>query len=248
MSLEFSLLNIKQFKEIINVSESLLNELKFEYDSDGIRFRGFTPSHTGYFLIEFDKDYFLDYQLEKTDNILIDSFDLNKILKRIKATDEVVVTLADDVFEIKVNNGKNNKIFKLQGIYAMYDTPSLPDIDYKVKSSIDYNDFKESVHDSDLYEDKLRLRVENDNLVIYNNGIMGNYQSIIKLDKKYDSCSSVFSMHYLMDFLKLSSVYEDMSISFGDDIPLLLELEGEGVHVKFMLAPVIEPNDDEDYN
>ena len=56
--MRFCLSNVKDFKNIITTAELVLNEIKFEADNDGLRFRGFDGGKTSFFSVDFKKEYF----------------------------------------------------------------------------------------------------------------------------------------------------------------------------------------------
>ena len=237
--------NIKEFKSILSVAEVVFTEIKFEIDNDGLRFRGMDGGHTSYFEANFKKEYFTTYQLDMIDNIIIDTYELNKIFKRVKAQGETYLIIDNNNLIIKCFYEDNEKVFKLNSIDMEYDSPRMPYIEYPVSINTDLSKFKENVTDANLYEDKLRLKVEENNLIIYNDNMIGSYESRIKLKESYDECSSVFSMGLINKFFKLNTLSNDVKINMGSNMPILLTLTDsfEYVVVKLLIAPIIE----EDY-
>lgn len=244
--IKIGLNDIKSFKSIISVAETILTEVKFELDNDGLRFRGMDGGHTSYFEADFKKDCFLSYDLDEIDSIIIDTHDMNTILKRVKNTDDATIIINDDVLTIQVLSDGNEKSFKLNSIDMEYDSPNMPLIEYPVSADVDFNKFKDNVMDANLYDDRLRVKVEESNLIIHNKSMIGSYESKLQLDEDYQgNLSSVFSMNLISKFLKLSTLSNNVEISLGSDMPILFTLvdDFEDITIKLLIAPIIE----EDY-
>ena len=79
--MKFCLSNFKDFKNILITAEMVLTEIKFEADNDGLRFRGFDGGKTSFFSVDFSKNYFDEYSIEKPETITVDSSELNKVRK-----------------------------------------------------------------------------------------------------------------------------------------------------------------------
>lgn len=234
--------NTKEFKTILSVAETILTEIKIEMDNDGLRFRGLNGGHTSFIEVNFKKSYFDTYKLTEIDNILLDTTEINKIFKRIKNDDDTTIIIDKDTITIRVDSNENTKSFKLNGIDMEYDSPSIPNISYSVTFDVDFKEFKDNVTDSSLYEDKLRIKTYEDNLIIYNKGVIGSYESNIKLIGNQKECSSVFSLDLVDKLFKLTTVSNTLNISMGNDMPMLFCLNDsfEELFIRYLIAPRIE--------
>lgn len=238
-----TLSNVKEFKNIFTVAETILTEIKLECDNDGMRFRGLDGGHTSFFEANFKKSYFTSYELDNVDNIIIDTSEINKIFKRIKNDDDISIVIDTNFLLIKVSSEKNEKTFKLNSVDMEYDSPNMPNIEYPVSFTINFKEFKENVTDANLFEDRLRMKVESDNLIIFNNSMMGEYESKLKLETSYENTyTSTFSMELINRIFKLTSLSNEININMGTDMPMLMTLNDlfEDIEVKFLTAPRIE--------
>ena len=238
-----TLSNVKEFKNIFIVAETILTEIKLECDNDGMRFRGLDGGHTSFFEANFKKSYFTSYELDNVDNIIIDTSEINKIFKRIKNDDDISIVIDTNFLLIKVSSEKNEKTFKLNSVDMEYDSPNMPNIEYPVSFTINFKEFKENVTDANLFEDRLRMKVESDNLIIFNNSMMGEYESKLKLETSYENTyTSTFSMELINRIFKLTSLSNEININMGTDMPMLMTLNDlfEDIEVKFLTAPRIE--------
>lgn len=238
--MKFKLENIKNFKDTIIASEHMLNEIKFEADKDGIRFRGLDGSHVAFMSMEIDKTYFDEYSIDTPESCIIDTRELVKVFKRSKANDKLIFSFNEE--EIKIQfKGEATRTFKLKQVDMDYDSPSMPNIDYPITIDIDYKELKDLVKDAELYDEKLTFATEDQQFKIISGGEFGEYSSTISTLTKVKKASSSFSISWLNRFFKLGNVSDEVTVNMGSDMPLLLCFNDEdGLKVEFLLAPRIE--------
>ena len=238
--MRFCLTSFKDFKNILMTAELVLNEIKFEADNDGLRFRGFDGGKTSFFSAEFSRDYFDEYDVGVAETIVVDSSEINKVMKRIKNTDEVCVSIDDYAFIIKVNDKKS---FKINALDSEYDSPNLPPMEFPISTRVDFNDFKDSISDSSLYSDSFSIEsASDDSLVISADGVLGEYKSELLVgDELVVGCKSVFRGSLMSSFLKLGGLADMVSLKMGTQFPILLEImdDLDEVKVKLLVAPRI---------
>ena len=238
--MRFCLSNFKDFKNILITAELILTEIKFEVDNDGLRFRGMSGGNTSFFYADFKRDYFDEYEIDVPENITIDASELLKVIKRIKNDDDVCVTIGDLSLDIKVN-GK--KTFKINALDEDYDSPNLPYMEYPVNTSVDFDDFKDSITDSKLYGDSFTIESTDGALVISSDGVLGEYSSELLVgDEIKSGCRSVFNSDLMASFFKLSNLSDMLNVHMGTDYPIYLDINDEfdELDVKLLVAPRIE--------
>lgn len=241
--MKFCLTNFKDFKNILSTAELVLNEIKFEMDNDGLRFRGFDGGRTSFFFVNFKKEYFDEYSIDEPETIIVDSSEITKVMKRIKNDDDVCVVVDDYSMKIKVNGKKS---FKINALDLDYDSPNLPHIEFPVSTSVDFKDFSDSVNDSSLYSDSFYIQSTDDALVISATGTLGEYESELLVgDELEGGCKSMFRNNLLTSFFKLSNLSSMLSVKLGNQHPILLTVtdELEEVCVELLVAPRIEEYD-----
>ena len=237
--MKFCLSNVKDFKNIITTAELVLNEIKFEADNDGLRFRGFDGGKTSFFSVDFKKEYFDEYSIENPETIVVDSSELIKVMKRVKNDDNVCITIDDYAFTVKVNDKKS---FKINAIDIEYDTPNLPNIELPINTMVDFNDFKDSINDSTLYTNTFTIESDSGALIVSANGTLGEYNSELLVgDELEKGCKSMFNSNLLLSFFKLSGLADMVSLHMGTQLPMLLEVTDdlEEVAVELLVAPRI---------
>lgn len=238
--MKFCLSNFKDFKNILTTAELVLNEIKFEMDNDGLRFRGFDGGRTSFFFVDFKKEYFDEYSIDEPETIIVDSSEITKVMKRIKNDDDVCVIVDDYHMRIKVNGKKS---FKINALDLEYDSPNLPHIEFPVSTMVDFNDLKDSVNDSSLYSDSFYIQSTEGALVITATGTLGEYESELLVGDELESnCKSMFRNNLLASFFKLSNLSDMVSVKIGHQHPILLTINDElgELSVELLVAPRIE--------
>ena len=241
--MKFKLDNIKGFKEAIVTAEQMLDEIKFEADTDGVRFRGLDRSHVAFVNMIIRSDYFEEYEIDLPESCIVDSQELVKVLKRSKSDDSLIFSFDESNIKIQFV-GKAKRTFKIKQVDMEYDAPSLPNIEYPIEIDVDYKQLQDTVKDAELYSEKVTIATEDQELKIISTGNFGEYVSNIPLLVSLQKCASVFSLDWLKKFFKLSNISDVVTINMGNNMPLFLSFEDEdGLEVDFLLAPRIEEDE-----
>lgn len=233
--------NIKNFKNILTNVEYFLEEVKFEVDNDGLRFRGLDKSHIAFIGLNVDNDYFDVFEIEEPQSCIVDTNELVRVLKRAKNDDRMVLTFDESNLKVQFINNNTKRNFKIRQVDMEYDSPAMPKIQYPVSFDVNYKLLIESVKDAELYSDKVKFKTNNYSLLVETVGDVGDYKSELSTLEDLGDYSSIFSIAWLNKLFKINGLSDDIHMSMGNDMPLFLELEDEfGLKVDFLLAPRIE--------
>ena len=238
--MRFCLSNFKDFKNILITAELVLTEIKFEADNDGLRFKGFGGGNASFFSVDFKKEYFDEFSIGAPETIIVDSSEINKIMKRVKNDDDVYVSIDDYSMNFTVNEKKK---FKINAIDMEYNSQDIPPMEYPISTMVDFVDFKDSINDSKLYSNTFAIESTRGSLVISANGVLGEYSSELLVgDALKNGQRSSFNSDLINSFFKLGNLSDMIHVSMGMDYPILLEVsdEFEEAVVKLLVAPRIE--------
>ena len=238
--MKFCLSSFKDFKNILMTAELVMNEIKFEVDNDGLRLKGMDGGKTSFFSADFKREYFDEYSIDAPETITVDASELNKVMKRIKNTDEVCATINNEGMSLRVNG---TKTFKINALNSDMDTPNLPNMEFPVKAIVDFEDFKDSVNDSKLYSDAFSIESRDGNIMVSANGVLGDYESELLVgDEIVDGCKSVFRSDLIISFFKLGDLSDRVNVNMGTNFPILMVVTDEldEATVKLLVAPRIE--------
>ena len=239
--MKIELENIKNFKDVLINAEYFLEEIKFELDSDGMRFRGLDKSHIAFIGMNIDKEYFDEFELEEPCSCIVDTQELLKVFKRAKNNDKMIFSFNDSDLKFQFINGDVKRSFKIRQVDMEYQSPTRPNIEYPAKFEVNYKQLIDGVKDAELYSDKVKIKTNEYDLSLVADGEFGDYKSKIPLINNVGRYSSIFSIAWLNKIFKINSLSDTVILNMGNNMPLLLELDdGFGLKVDFLLAPRIE--------
>ena len=239
--MKIELENIKNFKNILTNVEYFLEEVKFEVDSDGLRFRGLDKSHIAFIGLYVDRDYFDTFDIDEPQSCIVDTNELVRIIKRAKSNDTLVLSFDESNLKLQFINGDTKRNFRIRQVDMEYDSPPMPNIEYPISFNVGYKLLIDSVKDAELYSEKVRLRTNGYTLFVETDSNVGDYRSELFSLKNIGKYKSIFSISWLNKIFKISGISDEISISMGNDMPLFLEFDDEdGLKVDFLLAPRIE--------
>ena len=239
--MKIELKHIKNFKNILTNVEYFLEEVKFEVDSDGLRFRGLDKSHIAFIGLYVDRDYFDTFDIDEPQSCIVDTNELVKIVKRAKNNDTLMLSFDESNLELQFINEDTKRKFKIRQVDMEYDSPAMPIIEYPISFNINYKLLMDSVKDAELYSEKVRLRTKEYSLFVETDSNSGDYKSELSSLENIGEYMSIFSINWLNNIFKISGISDEISISMGNNMPLFLEMvDGDGLKVDFLLAPRIE--------
>lgn len=239
--MKIELENIKNFKNILTNVEYFLEEVKFEVDSDGLRFRGLDKSHIAFIGLYVDRDYFDTFDINEPQSCIVDTNELVRIIKRAKSNDTLMLSFEESNLKLQFINEDTKRKFRIRQVDMEYDSPAMPNIEYPISFSINYKLLVDSVKDAELYSEKVRLRTKEYSLFVETDSNSGDYKSELSSLENIGEYMSIFSINWLNNIFKISGISDEISISMGNNMPLFLEMfDGDGLKVDFLLAPRIE--------
>lgn len=234
--------DITVFKSSFEAVSKIVTEVQLEIDSDGIRLNAIDPSHITFVHLELEKDCFDIFECTKPSKISFVTDEFLKYLKRI-GKDSLLELGVDANYLIIRAEGRTNKTFKLKLLDIENNVPNLPEIEYPNKFMMDTKLFKEVC--LDIVEFSHKLQIYNEGSVVYFEAFGDFTDAKIEYDsnqKLSEDCSSVYDLEKIKDMLKADKFATQTSVSFGDNLPLLLEMSNdeETQRLNFLLAPRIE--------
>ena len=235
--------NIQNFKNVLMNTEQFLDEIKFELDSDGMRFRGLDKSHVAFISMIISSDYFTEFDIDLPCYCICDTTELMKVFKRAKNTDELIFSFDDSDLKLEFINGNVKRNFKIRQIDMEYDSPDKPQIDFPCVFEVNSKQLVDGIKDAELYTDKVKFKTNNDIFSVIADGEFGDYKSELELSENVGDFESVFSLGWLNKIFKLD-IGNTVKINMGNTLPLFLEFEDNlGLKAEFLLAPRIESDE-----
>lgn len=242
--MKFESYNPSILKDTFEAISHIIDECELTCTNDGITINALDKSHITFIELNYKKTLFDEYEAEN-EQLLIDTNELMKILKRCKNQD--ILT-----FESNENNliitmkGESTKRFKLRLIDQEYNTPVPPTIDYPVILEVPSELIKDSLEDCNIYGENIVFTVDEDYLHICSStsdGLFGDtHIKYIHGENIREAVRSSYSIEKLKDIFRASKISKTCELMLGDSLPLTVKfkLPGDDGLIGFLLAPRIE--------
>lgn len=241
----FGIDNIEQFRAFFDVVHESTTVVQFQIFKDKLVCSLLDKSHTNFYSVKFEEDFFYQFDVESEDMILLDADDLYKLLKSCKKTDKLFLEV-DNLYltaVVESENG-NRRVFEYVLLDMDYASPNFPPIVYDTEFEVDTNDLKQSVTDLNLIGTNLyKMSVSGDNLCIFTgDSARTKYSHSIDIDPETPTKMIVsgYSIDFIERMLKFNKVNKVVEIGFGHDKPLSYLFKGDSMCIKGLIAPRIE--------
>ncbi|CAB3287973.1 DNA polymerase sliding clamp [Methanocaldococcus lauensis] len=237
----------KEFKKVVDTVATLLDEICFEVDEEGVKAAAMDPSHVALVSLEIPRFAFEEYEADSHD-IGIDLEAFKKVMNRAKSKDKLILELDEEKNRLNVifeNTGKRK--FSLALLDISSSSVKVPEIEYPNVIMIKGDAFKEALKDADLFSDYVILKADEDKFVVQAKGDLNEIEAVFEKDSSAiislevtEESKSAFNLDYLVDMVKGVSKGDIIKIYLGTDMPVKIEYSLAGVNLTFLLAPRIE--------
>jgi proliferating cell nuclear antigen len=235
----------KNWKSIISIIGSIIEEAPLKLTADGMTLRAMDPSHISLIDLELPKDQFISYEVGSERVVGIDVDEMSRVMSRGKPTDMLVIKVDEETNKLFMTFvGESTRRFGL----PIIDTPEqsqlkMPNFPTSAIIGIDASVFKDGIKDASIVADHIALEATADALIMRAEGDIGDIETRITKEtlvefKVQEPCKSTFNLSYLADVS--GSITGPISIELGMDAPILMNFEIGGAIIKFVLAPRIE--------
>lgn len=144
----------KNWKSIISVIGSIIEEAPLKFTPDGITLRAMDPSHISLIDLEIPTDQFIEYKVDAESVIGIDVDEMSRVMSRGKPTDMMIIKTDDETNKLFITFvGESTRRFGL----PIIDTPEqsqlkLPDFPTDTIIGLDAAMFKDGIKDASIVE------------------------------------------------------------------------------------------------
>ena len=226
----------------ININE-IIDELVIECNPEGLNFNALDRSHICFFSCNIPKKTFDEYNIDSIMSLYIDLNEIVKVLKRGKSKDCLVFKANDTTFDIIFKN-KNTRTFSITQIDMTDNSRKMPNMNFEIEFSFNFEDIVNSLKDAELYSDRLTFNCINDYLVLSCEGSFGRYKNEFQLDEYIGNCRATYTIGWLLKMFNSKLGSNNVKIKMGDDYPMLVEIEENNIVINYLLAPRIERDDE----
>jgi len=261
--MKLKLENGKILKGIVETLSSIIDETTFIITPDAFMMSAMDPSRICLLKFSMKKENFDEYECKDTYKISVNLDDLAKILRRSSGTDGFVITYNEDDQKIKIQI-INDKMKKRKRTFSLslldldieeINFEALEGIEYPSQWVMDIDFLVESIKDAEIYSEILTIQANEDVGIIFNSyGQIGEMNGEIGLEDldgyEIDGTSAgSYSISFLKNILKLSTITEELDISIKEDHPIKMIFKlTNSDELLYFLAPRVEDGtfDDDD--
>ena len=232
-------------KGIIDVTNPLVNEVKFNISPKGISLRAVDPAHVAMVDLQVKNDAFEEFKASEME-LGIDMDKLSSIMRLSNTGDMVDIEYDEDTNRLIIKIGNIVRKMGLIDTAGMPD-PKMPNLNLPAKVVLKASELLKGVRASETVSDHLSLTVNKDDFELFAEGDTDTVN--LKLPKDLlnelttkTKCKSLFSIDYFSNMIKPVHGENPITMMIGNDNPIRVEFdiaENKG-HVTYLLAPRIE--------
>jgi len=248
MSLRFEFPDARDWKYLVQSLETIIDEACFIADSEALRLRALDPSRIAMVDLYLPREAFSIYEVEGEVRLGVNFDDLNKILRRAKAKDRIVMESRENRLRITISNAAE-RTFSLPLLDITGEELPSPKVTFDVTAKMLSDTLRDTLKDAEMISDTVRFQAGEDVFKIIARSDRGELEakfsleqgSLIEYEVKSRAASS-YSLNYLNDIIgKAYRVSDVVTVEFATNKPLSLtfDVAGGGV-LRYYLAPRIE--------
>jgi len=231
-------------KEPINVISELVNEARFKLDKDKLELIAMDPANVAMIIFKLLSSSFIEYNVDKEEEIAINLDNLKQVLKRAKPSDTITLETVGNQLKVELK-GESIRHFNLSLINVEDKPQKIPELNFLGSVEIPTNLFNEAIEDMDVVAESVAFSVEGDKFLIEAAGnlhsakVNFNKGEDIKINLSgTDKIKAKYSTEYLKKIIKGGKLSDVAFINFSNDYPLKVQYKVmDKVDLQFILAP-----------
>tara|TARA_B110001452_G_scaffold147612_1_gene122893 strand:- start:1904 stop:2641 length:738 start_codon:yes stop_codon:yes gene_type:complete len=241
--MEFSILDSKLFTSVFENMKQFSEQTKMKINSDGIHLQSLDDANVSIIDIQFNKNYFTDYNIQEE---IIYDFSLNELCKILKICSKSrimhfmfnanILTISSHNIDCDIT-----KKFEINSIITKDTFLNLENLRstnlYNI--NLDSKNLQNIFNELFIFSDDICIELQKNKLKFYTINDTINTDYIINLPENNNTINpSKYSLNYLSKY-KFSSIFEDITMKFNSNSPLLLVNKNEYIECHFILSPKI---------
>ncbi|RDX42298.1 proliferating cell nuclear antigen [Lentinus brumalis] len=254
--LEAKLSEAAILKRLLDAVKELVSDANFECNEEAITLQAMDNSHVALVAVKLLASGFKRYRCDRAIPLGVNLGSLTKVLKCAKDDDILTLKATDDAdilsltYEAKNTDRIAEYEMKLMDIDA--DTLGIPDTEYDASVTLPSAEFSRIVRDLSLLGESVRIEVSKEGIRFVSDGEAANGNILLRQtdDDEDDDFEGVriemnqavtltFSLKYLVNFSKSSTLSKKVQLMMSNDVPLLVSYEFNQGHIRYYLAPKI---------
>lgn len=232
-------------KGLVNVISTLIDEVKFTIDSEGMSLKAVDPAHVAMIELKIGAKAFESYSATDTE-IGLDLDKVKDVLKLSSSGDIISMEQDEEHGRIIFKVGNITRRMNLVDTSSMSD-PKVPQLDLSATIVVPVSELQRGMKASENISDHIALIADPDSFELTCEGDTDS--ASLKLDKSQlvsinvtEHVCSLFPLDYFLNLIKAVPSDMNVKIELDNDYPvkLLFDLADGNGTVEYLLAPRIE--------
>ncbi|KAK6544026.1 proliferating cell nuclear antigen [Orbilia ellipsospora] len=242
-------------KKVVEAIKDLVQDCNFDCSDSGIQLQAMDNSHVALVSMNLRSDGFSPFRCDRNIALGINLNSLMKVLRAANNEDILTVKAEDqpDSLNLTFESANNDRIseydIKLMDIDQEH--LGIPETDYAATITLPSAEFQRICRDLSALSESVSIEASKDGVKFSCSGDIGNGSVNLRQhtnvedetkSTKIDLTEPVnltFSLKYLVNFCKASSLSPTVKLCLSNEVPLLVEYEMGNGYLRFYLAPKI---------
>jgi len=223
---------------IKGVSE-LINEGEFKFTDKGLNLLSMDPANVCMINMTVPANTFLGFNRGDESNYCLNLLDFKKVLNRSKGG--MIKMRFGDRLEMVLEEKNKELEFGLPLLAELENkTTKIPELNFTAEIKMKSSEFKEALSDAGLFSESVAFEIKGGKFLISSGGLstMANLSKEASVIKGDEGTKSKYSIEYLNK--QVVKGFDKVSIFFGNEYPLKIVYEKDGVMVSFITAPRVD--------
>ncbi|KAG6053081.1 hypothetical protein E4U17_005055 [Claviceps sp. LM77 group G4] len=255
-----TVINLRPRGRVVDAIKDLVQDCNFDCNDSGIALQAMDNSHVALVSMMLKAEGFSPYRCDRNIALGVNLTSLTKVLRAAQSDDNLTLKADDapDVLNLLFESVDRDRIseYDLKLMDIDQEHLGIPETEYAATISMPSAEFRRICTDLAAMSESVSIEASKDGIKFSCNGDIGNgsvtLRSVQDIEKPQNNIdieltepvTLVFSLKYLVNFCKASTLADHVKLCLSSEVPLLVEyiLSGSS-YLRFYLAPKI--GDDE---
>ncbi|MCD4666640.1 proliferating cell nuclear antigen (pcna) [archaeon] len=247
--MKITLAEPRLLKDPISIISELVTEVTIKIDTDKLEIIAMDPATVAMVVFKLLSSSFIDYEIDKPQQISLNLDNLKQILRRAKPSDTLILEVLDSKLKIDLKSD-TSRSFELSLINLDEEEQKVPNLTFNTRIELPTTLFDEAVEDMDVVAEAVSFSAETSKFEIAATGNLSSAKvsfksdDDVKIETQDQKISSKYSLEYLKKIIKGSKLSNKVIIQFGEDYPLRIDyIVMDKLSLSTILAPRAKTNE-----
>ena len=246
--MKITFFDARVWRYLISATSKVIEEGVFIVDPEkGFRFRAMDPSHVILLDMNFPRESFEEFDVDKEYQLGVNLEDLAKVLRRARKEDKLEIRADENTISISFI-GKGYREFTLPLLDITAEEIPEPELEFKANVKVMSDVYRDTIKDVELVGDVIKFTASENEFRVESSSELAEAEivytlesgSIIELNVE-DTQSAMYTLEYFSDLSGAARVADTITIRFSSEMPALIEHEiPQGAKFSFLIAPRVE--------